>query len=58
MTGPIGVVGLDREMRVVASKVVAPNRVVWLKGSRSILEMPHGAPLPYIGLQLKVVEGG
>lgn len=56
MQGPIGVVGLDEGMRVVASQVVAPNRVVWLRGSSRILEVPTEVSLPEVGIQLGLVS--
>lgn len=54
MTAPIGVVGIDGHMRVVASRVVPPNRVVWLRGSRLILEVPDGTRLPDVGTRLRL----
>ena len=54
MATPIGVVGIDEHNRVVAAKVVPPNRVVWLKGSRLILEVPEGGDLPGVGTRLRL----
>lgn len=54
----IGVVGLDEDMNVVAARMVAPNRAVWLRGSRWILEVPEEIPLPDVGDELGLVDDG
>jgi hypothetical protein len=57
MAAPIGVVGIDELNRVVAARFVPPNRVVWLRGSRMILEVPEGSGLPDVGTRLSLEQG-
>ena len=57
MAAPIGVVGIDELNRVVAARFVPPNRVVWLRGSTMILEVPEGSGLPDVGTRLSLEQG-
>lgn len=58
MDEAIAVIGLDREMRVIATRIVAPNRVVWLRGASRILEIPDDISIPPVGLQLGLAPHG
>jgi len=42
-------VGLDGSMKVVAVKVLAPFRVIWLPGARWVLELPDTHTPPPVG---------
>lgn len=53
----IGVVAVDRSMRVLASRTVRPNRIVWFRGASGILELTAPGPLPQAGTVLEVNRG-
>lgn len=46
------VVGLDADLRVVASTRLRPNRILWLRGARWIVELPADATPPPVGTRL------
>ncbi|HEX6947302.1 MAG TPA: hypothetical protein VF246_08120 [Acidimicrobiia bacterium] len=46
------VVGLDRDLTVIASRVLAPNRVVWIRGASWMVELPAGTKPPPPGTRL------
>jgi hypothetical protein len=51
---PIGVIGLDKDMTVMGNAILGPNRLVWFRGAKHILEVPVDFDLPNIGDCLKV----
>ncbi len=50
----IAVVGLDGVGRVLESRVVKPNRVVWLRRAKRILELAAESERPATGSVLRV----
>ena len=46
MAEPIRVVGIDGAGRVMSTRLLEPARVVWIRGSRWIVEMPAAHPAP------------
>lgn len=56
MSGPIELVALDDELKVVETRTVGPNRVVWVRSARHILELPAGSMVPGISQQLELVD--
>jgi hypothetical protein len=53
---PLEVVGLDAEMRVVATSTLRPNRVIVLPSARMIVELPPGQPVPERGDLVEVTR--
>lgn len=47
------VVGIDGAGRVTTSRVLAPRRLLWLSGSRWMLELPVEWDAPPHGAQLR-----
>lgn len=54
---PIEVVGLDSEMRVVATKTLFPNRIAMIPSARLIVELPGGRPVPAAGDRMELRYG-
>ena len=54
---PIELVALDEELKVVETRTVGPNRVVWVRSARHMLELPAGSVVPGISQQLELVDG-
>ncbi|HLV90138.1 MAG: hypothetical protein J5I28_02815 [Acidimicrobiales bacterium] len=50
------VVGLDGDLEVIGSKVLAPNRIVTIPGARWMIELPAGTIPPPAGTRL-IVHG-
>jgi hypothetical protein len=55
--GPIELVGLDRSMRVVATRTLPPNRIAVMPSARVVVELPCGSPVPDLGEQVVVSDG-
>jgi hypothetical protein len=43
---PMEIIGLDGQMRVVATRTLVPNRVAYLRSASMIVELPAGSPVP------------
>ena len=54
---PLDLVGVDAGMRVVATKILRPNRVTVIPSARMIVELPAGGPLPELGDQIEITHG-
>ena len=54
---PIEVVGLDAEMRVVATRTLLPNRISVIRSARLILELPAGSPVPILADRVEMARG-
>ena len=54
LRSPLGVVALDADLRVLASRLVPPGRVAFFPGARFVLELPSDRPLPPPGTQVTV----
>jgi hypothetical protein len=54
MMSAVKVVGLDANLMVRESRVLNPNRIAYLRGSRFVLELPADADAPEEGAQLEV----
>lgn len=52
MDRPLLIVGLDRDGRVLGSKMLLPNRVASFRGARWVLELPADTPPPVPGTML------
>lgn len=48
------VVAIDAEMRILGSRVLHPNRLLWFADARYLLEMPLGLPVPEVGTLLSI----
>lgn len=57
MDRPLLVVALDRDLTVIGSKVMKPNRATLFPRARYILEMPTDVSAPEIGSRLVLVDG-
>lgn len=55
MAEPLRVVGIGAEGRILSSVWLAPSRVVWIRGSRWILELPATHPPPPHGASVRGV---
>ena len=53
---PIEIVGLDRNMRVVAARTLPPNRIVVLPAAKLIVELPAGSPLPGVAARVVITD--
>ena len=56
MSRPIELVALDEELKVVETRTVGPNRVVWVRSARHILELPAGSLVPGIAQQIELID--
>jgi hypothetical protein len=54
LRSPLAVVALDADLRVMASRLVAPGRMAFFRGARFVLELPGDRPLPSPGTQVTV----
>lgn len=54
MISAVQVVGLDADLRVRESRVLNPNRIAYLRGSRFVLELPADADAPEEGARLEM----
>lgn len=52
MAEPLGVVGLDRSGRVVATRRLVPGAALLLDGAALVVELPGAHPLPEVGVRL------
>ena len=53
----LDLIGVDDQMRVVATMPLPPNRVRVIPSARLIVELPPGWPLPEIGEQIEITYG-
>lgn len=56
MKRSIGVVAIDARSEVVGLARLRPNRVIWFRRARAILELPDGSTLPQIGARITVED--
>lgn len=56
MAEELAVVGIGRDERVGAVRVLRPGRMVTIPGSRWILELPRDHPLPAVGDRVRLVR--
>jgi hypothetical protein len=54
---PIELVAVDRQMRVVATCTLLPNRVSHLPAARLIVELPAGSAVPRVDDRLVMTDG-
>ncbi len=54
---PIEIVGVDAQMRVVATRTLMPNRVTVLSSARMIVELPSGSPVPSVSDRIEMTHG-
>lgn len=52
MKRPLTLVALDRDLTVLRTGRLEPNRVVWMRGARWIVELPDGTTPPSVGTRL------
>lgn len=52
MDRPIILVALDRDLTVIGARRLGPNRLVWVRGARWIVELPEGTTPPRVGTRL------
>jgi hypothetical protein len=57
MTRSISVVMIDHDLRVIRAHSLLPNRVVYERRARFILELPSHAALPEVGASVEIVDG-
>lgn len=57
LTAPIVAVSLDDELRVVETRVVPPNRMVWFRRARSVLELEMRLAPPEVGDTVEIIDG-
>jgi hypothetical protein len=53
----LDLIGVDDQMRVVATMPLPPNRVRVISSARLIVEVPAGGPLPEIGEEIEITYG-
>lgn len=53
----IEIVAIARDMTVIESRSIAPNRVVTIRSAGSILELPGGSSVPPPGTVIEVLDG-
>jgi uncharacterized membrane protein (UPF0127 family) len=53
---PISVVMIDSDLRVVRAQSLLPNRVVYERRARFILELPEASALPALGTALEIAD--
>jgi len=56
MPDPISVVMIDSDLRVVRAQSLPPNRVVYERRARFILELPEASPLPALGTPMEIAD--
>ena len=56
MSRPIELVALDAELKVVETRTVVRNRVVWVRSARHILELPAGSVVPRIAQRVELID--
>ena len=56
MQVPISVVMIDSDLRVVRTQALLPNRVVYERRARFILELPEASPLPALGTPMEIAD--
>ncbi len=56
MNAPIELVALDGELRVVETRTVDPNRVVWVRSASHILELPAGSAVPELSRRVEILD--
>ena len=52
MDRPLTAVALDRHLTVIRCTHLEPNRVVWVRGARWIIELPEAVTPPAVGTRL------
>lgn len=52
MDRPLLVVALARDFEVMSSAVLRPNRLLWVRGARWMVELPEGTEAPAPGTRL------
>lgn len=57
MSKPFMAVGLDKHLRVTATRLVRPRRVAWFRGARFVLELPAATEPPREGTALEIQSG-
>lgn len=53
---PISVVMIDSDLRVVRAQSLLPNRVVYERRARFILELPEASALPALGTAVEIAD--
>jgi uncharacterized membrane protein (UPF0127 family) len=53
---PISVVMIDSDLRVVRAQSLPPNRVVYERRARFILELPEKSVVPALGSPLEIAD--
>jgi hypothetical protein len=56
MTRPISVVIIDHDLQVIRTQSLLPNRVVYERTARFVLELPADIELPGVGATLEIVD--
>jgi len=56
MTRSISVVMIDHDLRVIRAQSLLPNRLIYERRARFILEMPDDTELPAIGARVEVLD--
>lgn len=56
MSRTVSVVMIDDDLRVIRAQSLLPNRVVYERTARFILELPDDAELPAIGAGVEIVD--
>lgn len=49
---PLWLVGLDDHRLVTEVRLLSRRRLIWLRGTHWILELPQDTPLPFVGDRL------
>lgn len=52
MDRPLRVVALTRDFVVMRSAVLRPNRLMWVRGAKWMIELPQDTPAPAPGTRL------
>ncbi|HKZ24678.1 MAG TPA: hypothetical protein VJ398_02700 [Acidimicrobiia bacterium] len=56
MARSIAIVMIDRDLRVIRTQALMPNRVVYERTARFVLELPKGSELPAVGSRVEIVD--
>lgn len=56
MKRSISVVMIDRDLKVIRAQALMPNRVIFERSARFILEVPRGSQLPAVGSRVEIID--
>lgn len=56
MQEALSVTGIDRRGKVLATRRLAPRRVVWIRGAHWMLELPVNEASPSVGDEIRIMR--